>query len=96
VATTSPLPDAAAHKLGAWSSILAKRFYSELFGWRFENVWRGDRPYVIAGNVCFRRIVDVSAIPAGRVSDQPVITLDWTATTLGVTATTPDSAYRLV
>jgi arylsulfatase A-like enzyme len=35
------------------------------------------------------------AIPAGRVSDQPIITMDWTATILGVTATTPDSAYPL-
>jgi arylsulfatase A-like enzyme len=35
------------------------------------------------------------AIPAGQVSDQPVITMDWTATILGVTATTPDPAYPL-
>ena len=26
----------------------AKRFYGELFGWRFEDTKRGDRPYVIA------------------------------------------------
>ena len=34
-------------------------------------------------------------IPAGRMSDQPVITMDWTATILGVTGTTPDGAYPL-
>src|SRR5215510_8485289 len=26
----------------------AKRFYGELFGWRFEDIRRGDRPYVLA------------------------------------------------
>ena len=35
------------------------------------------------------------AIPAGRVSDQPVITMDWTATILAVTGTQPDPAYPL-
>jgi arylsulfatase A-like enzyme len=35
------------------------------------------------------------AIPARRVSNQPVITMDWTATILAVTATMPDSAYPL-
>jgi arylsulfatase A-like enzyme len=34
-------------------------------------------------------------IPAGRMSDQPVITMDWTATILGVTGTAPDGAYPL-
>ena len=34
-------------------------------------------------------------VPAGRVSDQPVITMDWTATILAATATMPDSAYPL-
>jgi len=35
------------------------------------------------------------AVPAGRVSDQPVITMDWTATILAVTATMRDPAYPL-
>ena len=34
-------------------------------------------------------------IPAGRVSDQPVITMDWTATILAVAAAIPDPAYPL-
>jgi len=42
----------------------AQRFYGELFGWRFENTKRGDRPYVLAraGGVPVAGIVDVSAI----------------------------------
>jgi arylsulfatase A-like enzyme len=32
-------------------------------------------------------------IPAGRVTDQAAITMDWTATILGVTGTRPDAAY---
>jgi predicted enzyme related to lactoylglutathione lyase len=42
----------------------AKRFYGDLFGWRFEDTKRGDRPYVIArlasGPVA--GLVDVSGI----------------------------------
>jgi arylsulfatase A-like enzyme len=34
-------------------------------------------------------------IPAGRVTDQAAITMDWTATILGVTGTAPDPAYPL-
>ena len=42
----------------------AKRFYSGLFGWRFENTKRGDRPYVLAriGDEAVAGMVDVSAI----------------------------------
>jgi uncharacterized protein len=42
----------------------AKRFYSELFGWRFEDTTRGDRPYVIArsADVPVGGIVDISAM----------------------------------
>ena len=42
----------------------AKRFYGELFGWRFENVKRGEHPYVIArlAGAPVAGIVDVSAI----------------------------------
>ena len=40
----------------------AKQFYGELFGWRFENVRRGDRPYVLArrGTIPIAGIVDIS------------------------------------
>jgi arylsulfatase A-like enzyme len=34
-------------------------------------------------------------IPPARVSDQPAITMDWTATILGVTATAPDPSFPL-
>jgi predicted enzyme related to lactoylglutathione lyase len=42
----------------------ARRFYGELFGWRFEDTKRGDRPYVIArvGAAPVAGIVDVSGI----------------------------------
>jgi predicted enzyme related to lactoylglutathione lyase len=40
----------------------ARRFYGELFGWRFENTKRGDRPYVLArsGSMPIAGIVDIS------------------------------------
>jgi len=34
-------------------------------------------------------------IPAGRVTEQPAITMDWTATILGATGTAPDPDYPL-
>jgi uncharacterized protein len=42
----------------------AKRFYSELLGWRFEETTRGDRPYVLArsGGTPVAGIVDVSSL----------------------------------
>jgi len=42
----------------------AKQFYGDLFGWRFENTRRGDRPYVLASlaNVPIAGIVDISGI----------------------------------
>jgi predicted enzyme related to lactoylglutathione lyase len=41
----------------------AKRFYGELFGWRFEDTKRADHPYVLArsGGTLVAGIVDVSA-----------------------------------
>ena len=41
----------------------ARRFYGELFGWRFEDTKRGDRPYVLArsAGALVAGIVDVSA-----------------------------------
>ena len=43
----------------------ARKFYGELFGWRFEDTRRGDRPYVIAriGSQPVAGIVDVSVMP---------------------------------
>jgi len=40
----------------------AKQFYGELFGWRFENARRGDRPYVLArkATIPIAGIVDIS------------------------------------
>jgi predicted enzyme related to lactoylglutathione lyase len=42
----------------------ARRFYGDLFGWRFEDTTRGDRPYVIAraADVPVGGIVDISAM----------------------------------
>jgi len=41
----------------------AKRFYGGLFGWRFEDTKRGERPYVLArsGSTVVAGMVDVSA-----------------------------------
>jgi len=41
----------------------AKRFYGGLFGWRFEDTKRGERPYVLArsGSTLVAGMVDVSA-----------------------------------
>jgi len=43
----------------------SKRFYGALFGWRFEETKRNDRPYVIAriGSDPVAGLVDVSAMP---------------------------------
>jgi predicted enzyme related to lactoylglutathione lyase len=42
----------------------AKRFYGDLFGWRFEDTKRGGRPYVLArsGSTLVAGIVDVTAV----------------------------------
>ena len=55
-AATAPTPAAAADAVEpgrfVWRDLMtkdveaAKKFYGELFGWRFENARRGDRPYV--------------------------------------------------
>ncbi len=43
----------------------AKQFYGQLFGWRFENTRRGDRPYVLArsATIPIAGIVDINGIP---------------------------------
>ena len=54
----------------AWRDLMAKditvakQFYGELFGWRFENTRRGDRPYVLArsGDIPVAGIVDISGM----------------------------------
>jgi predicted enzyme related to lactoylglutathione lyase len=42
----------------------ARKFYGDLFGWRFENTKRGDRPYVLArtGAMPIAGIVDISGM----------------------------------
>jgi predicted enzyme related to lactoylglutathione lyase len=74
VLTNAPAPVAAADLVESgrfvWHDLLtkdvsaAKRFYGELFGWRFEDTKRGDRPYVIArvGATPVAGMVDVSGI----------------------------------
>ena len=68
-----PAPAAAAGPADAgrfvWRDLMtkdvgaAKRFYGDLFGWRFEDTKRGGRPYVLAksGSTLVAGIVDVSA-----------------------------------
>lgn len=73
--TNAPAPVAAADppiEPGSfvWHDLLttdvagARRFYGELFGWRFEDTKRGDRPYVIAraGAAPVGGIVDITGI----------------------------------
>jgi len=52
------------HDLMARDVTAAKRFYSELLGWRFEDTKRSNRPYALArvGSEPVAGIVDVSAI----------------------------------
>ncbi len=52
------------HDLLTKDVAVAKRFYGELLGWRFEDSKRGDRPYVIvrAGAAAVAGMVDVSAL----------------------------------
>ena len=53
------------HDLLSKDVTAAKRFYGGLLGWRFENITRNNRPYVIArtGAGLVGGIVDVSALP---------------------------------
>ncbi len=71
----APKPLAAADRVESgrfiWRDLMTtdvaavRRFYGELFGWRFEDSRRGDRPYVLArvGSDPVAGIVDVSALP---------------------------------
>ena len=71
----APIPVAAVDPIDSgrfvWRDLMskdvatAKRFYSALFGWRFEDMKRGDRSYSLArlGSEPVAGIVDVSALP---------------------------------
>lgn len=71
MAVVPPPSDAVESGRFVWRDLMtkdvnaAKQFYGELFGWRFEDVRRGDRPYVIARGASspVAGIVDVSALP---------------------------------
>jgi len=71
-ARTAPLAAAGPADAGrfVWRDLMtkdvaaAKRFYGDLFGWRFEDTKRGGRPYVLArsGSTLVAGIVDVTAV----------------------------------
>jgi predicted enzyme related to lactoylglutathione lyase len=70
---TAPLAAAAPAEPGrfVWRDLMAKdvgaakKFYGDLFGWRFEDTKRGGRPYVLArsGTTLVAGIVDIRATP---------------------------------
>ena len=70
---TAPLGAAAPAQPGrfVWRDLMArdvgaaKKFYGDLFGWRFEDAKRGGRPYVLArsGTTLVAGIVDIRATP---------------------------------
>lgn len=53
------------HDLMTRDVAAARRFYGDLFGWKFEDVQRGDRPYVLArsGSDPVAGIVDINHYP---------------------------------
>src|SRR5688572_21354057 len=53
------------HDLMTRDVAAARRFYGDLLGWRFEDVKRGDRPYVLArsGSDPVAGIVDITHYP---------------------------------
>ena len=62
------------------------------FNWPFSF----QKMYLWEGGIRVPAIVRwPGTIPSNRISDQPVITMDWTATILAVTGTPPDAAYPL-
>jgi arylsulfatase A-like enzyme len=73
-------------------------FTSDNGGERYSYNWpfSFQKFYLWEGGIRVPAIVRwPGTIPAGRVSDQAVITMDWTATILAVTATMPDPAHAL-
>jgi arylsulfatase A-like enzyme len=62
------------------------------FNWPFSSA-KGD---VREGGIRVPAIVRwPGVVPAGRANDHPCITMDWTATILGVAGASPDPAYPL-
>jgi arylsulfatase A-like enzyme len=73
-------------------------FTSDNGGERYSYNWpfSFQKLYLWEGGIRVPAIVRWSgAIPAGRVSEQAVITMDWTATILAVSGATPDPAYPI-
>ena len=73
-------------------------FTSDNGGERYSYNWpfSFQKLYLWEGGIRVPAIVRwPGTIPAGRISDQPVITMDWTATILAATATSPDPSSPL-
>ena len=73
-------------------------FTSDNGGERYSYNWpfSFQKMYLYEGGTRVPAIVRwPGVIPAGRVTDQPAITMDWTATILGVTGTRADPAFPL-
>jgi arylsulfatase A-like enzyme len=73
-------------------------FTSDNGGERYSYNWpfSFQKMYLYEGGTRVPAIVRwPGVIPAGRVTDQPAITMDWTATILGVTGTPADPAFPL-
>ncbi len=73
-------------------------FTSDNGGERYSYNWpfSFQKFYLWEGGIRVPAIVRwPGTIPAGRLSDQPIITMDWTATILAATGTAPDPASPL-
>jgi arylsulfatase A-like enzyme len=73
-------------------------FTSDNGGERYSYNWpfSFQKFYLWEGGIRVPAIVRwPGTIPAGRISDQPIITMDWTATILATTGTAPDPASPL-
>lgn len=73
-------------------------FTSDNGGERYSYNWPFSfhKGYLWEGGIRVPAIVRWSGVtPAGRVTEQPAITMDWTATILAVTGTASDSSYPL-
>jgi arylsulfatase A-like enzyme len=73
-------------------------FTSDNGGERYSYNWpfSFEKTYLWEGGTRVPAIVRwPGTIPAGQVTEQPAITMDWTATILAVTGTAPDPAYPM-
>jgi arylsulfatase A-like enzyme len=73
-------------------------FTSDNGGERYSYNWpfSFQKLYLWEGGIRVPAIVRwPGTIPTGRISDQPIITMDWMATILAVTGTMPNAAYPL-